>query len=533
MPDMRRAATRLLVATLVLACFPVALSAHPLGNFTINHFARLEVGRETIRLRYVIDLAEIPTLQELQRISGALDRPPSRGELDAYLERAAQSYLNSLLLDIDGAAVPLSLTKKNLSLLPGAGGLQTMRLECDLMGQPTRGAGTIRRLRFADNNYADRAGWREIVVLPAAGVSLFDSTAYGSALTDELKSYPGDVLAAPLDERSAELSFTFGPLPAGSRPLLTREGRFAAPASRDRLGELLTLPQLTVSIALLGLLLATLLGAFHAMSPGHGKTVVAAYLIGARGTARHAAFLGLTVTITHTAGVFALGIATLMASEYVIPEKLYPYLSLGSGAIVAMLGFSLLIRRLQAIATGSAHDHVHSPAQQQGHGHHNHGHTHTHYHDHATAQHHDHDHQGHTHTHDGHTHTHLPPGADGTAVTWRSLLALGISGGLLPCPSALMVLLSAISYQRVGYGLLLVVAFSVGLASTLTAVGLAFVYAGRLLNLGGRFATMARVVPLASSLVIAIAGVLIFYGALGEAGFHLSEVFGQAIVRVK
>src|SRR5205085_11155238 len=268
---------------------------------------------------------------------------------------------------------------------------------------------------------------------------------------DELRAYPTDRLAAPLDERTAQLSFTTGPLPVHARPLVARDGRKVEPPARDRLAELIAVPELTVGIALVGLLLAAVLGGFHAMSPGHGKTIVAAYLVGSRGTAKHAVFLGLTVTITHTAGVFALGLITLFAAQYVVPERLYPILSLISGAIVVIIGLSLFIKRLNAALGFVAHEHEHESE-------------HTHSHDHT-----------HEHTHDGHTHTHLPPGADGRRVTWRSLLALGISGGLLPCPSALVVLLSAISLHRVGYGLLLVVAFSFGLACTLTGVGLLFV----------------------------------------------------------
>lgn len=125
----------------------------------------------------------------------------------------------------------------------------------------------------------------------------------------------------------------------------------------------------------------------------------------------------------------------------------------------------------------------------------------------------------------GRPHTHLPPGADGSRVTWRSLLALGISGGLLPCPSALVVLLSAISLHRVGYGLLLVVAFSLGLACTLMGIGLAFVYAGRLVKRrANSFAAgrVTRVLPALSAFVIASVGAVICYEALVNTGFRLS-----------
>src|SRR5260221_7889549 len=199
--------------------------------------------------------------------------------------------------------------------------METMRIECDLSGVFQSGTSTVRTLRFEDRNYADRTGWREIVVSPVSGVSVFNSSAYASAVTDELKSYPGDMLTAPLNERSADLSFVHGPMPSGMHPLLTRNGARAVAPQQNRLAEIIQLPELTLGLALLGMLTAMLWGGLHALSPGHGKTVVAAYLVGSRGTVRHAGFLGLTVTITHTAGVLALGLITLLASEYILPER--------------------------------------------------------------------------------------------------------------------------------------------------------------------------------------------------------------------
>ena len=218
----------------------------------------------------------------------------------------------------------------------------------------------MHRLRFEDQNYSDRIGWRELIVSPLAGTSIFNSSAYGNSITDELKAYPSDMLAAPLDERTMEFSFTRGAIPAGAQPLLARNGRPAPGPTRDPLVELIAVPQLTVGVALFGLLIAVLLGGLHALSPGHGKTVVGAYLVGSRGTARHAAFLGLTVTITHTAGVFALGVVTLLASQYVVPEQLFPVLSLLSGVIVVTIGASLLIRRVRAAIGWHSHDHAHN-----------------------------------------------------------------------------------------------------------------------------------------------------------------------------
>jgi ABC-type nickel/cobalt efflux system permease component RcnA len=274
---------------------------------------------------------------------------------------------------------------------------------------------------------------------------------------------------------------------------------------------------LTPLVALLGLLLAAGLGALHAMSPGHGKTVVGAYLVGSRGTAKHAAFLGLTVTVTHTSSVFALGLLTLFASHYVLPETLFPYLSLASGVIVLAIGLTLFVRRLRsAFGLAGVEGHHHHHAHEHGH---EHEHAHTHTHGDETL----------THSHGGREHTHMPPGADGRPLTWRSLLALGVSGGLLPCPSALVVMLSAISLGRVGYGLALIVAFSVGLAATLTAVGLLFVYASRFVtSRGAGRGRLVKVLPVLSSLVIACAGAAICYEALAQAGINLPALISHA-----
>jgi ABC-type nickel/cobalt efflux system permease component RcnA len=401
----------------------------------------------------------------------------------------------------------------NVAVKKGASGVPVLRVECDFAGDaPANVATGARRLRFENTNFSERVGWREIVVAPAGGASVFDSTAFGSPLTDELKEYPQDMLAAPLQERIAELSWANGQLPDGATALRTREGKPVA-QTRDRLAELISVREVTPLVALLGLMLAAGLGAMHAFSPGHGKTVVGAYLVGSKGTAKHAAFLGLTVTVTHTAGVFALGLVTLFAAHYVNPEKLFPVLSFLSGAIVLVIGLSLFARRLRAALPGGA-----SPA-------HTHGGGHAHTHEHGDAHHH-HDGSGLTHSHDGGSeHTHLPPGADGSRVTWRSLLALGVSGGLLPCPSALVVLLAAIAAGRVGYGLALVIAFSTGLAATLTGIGLVFVFAGRFLKIPtGGGATIVRVLPVASAFVIACVGAALCYEALGQGGFDFGSL---------
>lgn len=506
----------LLAFTVISACANFTLG-HPLGNFAISHFARLQIGRDEIKLHYVIDMAETPAFQELQKIS-VDGHPPSQAALDAYSKSLASEYLRSLVLQLDNSVVPLTVVSSRLTRAQGLAGMETLRIECDFSGvlpaPPPESTGA-RTLKFEDQNYSERIGWREIVVQSEAGIAVFNSSVYGSSLTDELKSYPAERIAAPLNERIADLSFVRGMAPAGTRPLLTRSGAPAVAARSDRLGQLIQLPKLTIGVALLGMFTALLWGGLHALSPGHGKTVVAAYLIGSRGTVRHALFLGLTVTITHTAGVIALGLLTLLASAYIRPERLFGPLQLASGIMVLAIGFTLFRKRLAAaLGLDGSHTHVdgvthsHSPAGGY-----------QHWHDHAVDDTQEGKDQTLVHAHGGgSSHSHLPPGADGQPITWRSLLSLGIAGGILPCPSALVVLLASIYYQRTGFGLLLVFAFSVGLAGVLSAVGILFVYAGRILKPVGRFYRLEQLLPIFSALVIAGAGVFLCYGALGQIG---------------
>ncbi|MBA2749216.1 MAG: sulfite exporter TauE/SafE family protein [Tatlockia sp.] len=238
---------------------------------------------------------------------------------------------------------------------------------------------------------------------------------------------------------------------------------------------------------LVAICVSFLWGGMHAMSPGHGKTIVGAYLVGARATPQHAVFLGLTTTITHTLAVFALGLVTLFASRFVVPEQLYPWLSFLSGLMVVAIGLNLFISRLRN----------------------------THFH--ATTHHHAHDGYSHHH-HDGNHHNHLPPITDEASPSWRSLLTLGISGGLVPCPSALVVLLSAVALGRVGFGLVMVLAFSLGLAGVLTGLGLLLVRTKRLFDRLPLQMRLVRVLPAVSAFFVALLGLGITTQALMQLG---------------
>jgi ABC-type nickel/cobalt efflux system permease component RcnA len=426
----------LLVAVVALV-LPVIASAHPLGNFTVNSFSRIEVAESRVYVHYVLDLAEIPTFQ-----AGKVDAR-------AYARRIARGAR----LTVNGRRAQLLPVESDLVHPVGAGGLKTTRFEVVLQGPRLESPSKI---VYRDTNYSDRIGWREIVVGDAPSRSR------------ELREYPSDLLSSPLDITSVQTRLVPGSDPE-TRPHVTvgpavqasdrvADSGFAALVNQERLG-------FWVVLASLGA--ALFWGMAHAFSPGHGKAIVTAYLVGQRGTPRHAALLGVIVTVTHTIGVFALGLVTLLLSHFIVPDDLYPWLNLVAGVLVVGIGASVLRARWKH---GRAHAH--------GQDHHHH--------------HHDHD------------------------LSRRSLIAVGVSGGLLPCPSALVVLLAAISLHRVGFGMLLVVAFSVGLALTITAIGLVAVFARsafQRLSFDGRLISL---LPAASALVILAAGLAMTVNALPE-----------------
>ena len=507
-----------LLSGFFILIFAAIATAHPLNNFSVNQYSRLEVEKSGIKIRQVLDMAEIPTFQEQAAIDADKNGTLSEDELNAYADKITPQFLANLRLSVNNQPLALRAESKEITTPPGEGNLPTLRIQWDLIADlPDKNA--LNRVVFENKNYAERLGWSEIVINRTSGISIFDSAAFGSGITDELKAYPQETLNAPLTERTAEFSFTTGALPENAKILQNRDGHTTAAVQTDRLAELINVPEVTPSIIFFGLLLAFGLGAMHAMSPGHGKAVVGAYLVGSKGTPKHAAFLGLTVTITHTLGVFALGLITLFASNYILPERLIPFLSFISGLLVLYIGLTMFKSRLFAVLgwenAGHHHGHEHSHGDEHSHSHnaqheHSHG---EHKHEHHSHSHdeHSHSHDNLTHTHDGHTHTHLPP----EDISWKSLLALGISGGLLPCPSALVLMLSAISLNRVGYGILLTLVFSFGLAATLTAVGLVFLYVGKAFgNSGLAENRILKALPVFSAFVIACLGAVICYNSL-------------------
>ena len=329
-------------ALFLLLGLPVVASAHPLGNFSTNRYSRLEVGPDGLRVHYILDLAEIPTFQEIQAVIDTdRDGQASEAEASAYAARKADDLRGNLRLTVNGAPVALATQDTRLAFLDGQGGLKTLRLTVTYSA-PLISDGA---LVYRDDNYPDRMGWKEIVAQAATGAELQSASVPVQDVSHELQSYPDDMLTSPLDVREARLTFALGAGKAGTAGV---PRAVPVPKPQDALAELVGRRELSAPVILLSLAVALMLGAIHALSPGHGKTMVAAYLVGSRGTWRHAIFLGATVTLTHTSGVFALGLITLYAQRYILPEQLYPWLSLISGLLVVGIGVSLVATRLRA-----------------------------------------------------------------------------------------------------------------------------------------------------------------------------------------
>jgi len=478
---------RLLVigALLLGLLVPAVASAHPLGNFTINHYTRIQPSGDHVYLLYVLDMAEIPTFQAKADVE-------RQGET-AYGASLSARIAKNLRLQVGGQTLRLHELSHALAFPRGVGGLDTTRLEIVLdAGAVPAGGG---ELTYEDRNYPNRLGWKEIVIAPTAGAQTASASVGRTSVSSELLAYPKDRLQSPLDVTTAHAALTPGEGP-GTPPEI--DGRqldapaHVSSATSSGFAGLITKENLSAGVILLSLLLAMFWGAAHALSPGHGKAIVAAYLVGTRGTARHALYLGGIVTVTHTIGVFALGLITLALSELIVPERLYPWMNLIAAVLVVLVGVSVLRLRVldwRRRRRAPAHDHDH---------HHDHDHDHSPGHEHG-------------HSHGGeHHHHHVPEDGMG----WKGLLGVGISGGLLPCPTALVVLLAAISLHRVGYGLVLIVAFSIGLAATISGIGLLAIGAKSLFRRTTFQGPVVRLLPAASALVILAFGIAMTIRAL-------------------
>jgi nickel/cobalt transporter (NicO) family protein len=515
-----RASLSIVVAVGLVAAVPAIVLAHPLGNFTINHYAGIRVEPDRVLLDIVIDHAEVPAFQARQDFDIDLDGSVSDAELEAARTPACEAIADDLRLSVGGAAAGLRLIEAGLSFPLGVGGLSTMRQVCAFEAplDPLIAADPV-TISFTDVSYAERLGWREIVAV-GSGVTLgaIDGELRGAGVSDRLRAYPEDRLATPLADEALTIVVTAGGATldafdvADARPVAGAASPRPEPAATPgpaavpggvgggELPAIFREADLTPLVLLVSLLTAAALGAGHALTPGHGKTLMAAYLVGTRGSARHALGLGISVSVSHTAGILALAAVVVAAADVLPPDVVVRWAPLvAAGSIVAIGGWMLAgeIRRRRA----NRDDHAH--ADQHAHGG-SHGHAHPH---------------GHDHDHP-HSHPHAP--VPGSTITWRSLFLLGLAGGLIPSTSALLILLGAIAAGRPAFGFILVVAFGLGMAAVMSGVGLALVAARDRfdrIQVDGGVARIREAVPLAAAVVVFGFGVVLTAQAISAAPF--------------
>jgi nickel/cobalt exporter len=441
---------RLLVLPLLVLgalAAPASAHAHPLGNFTINTSVSLVIREDEVVVDYAVDMAEIPAFQERATIDTDRDGLVSSAETAAYKEDACAALEGGLRLIVDGAPARLTVRSSDLSLPAGQAGLRTLRLSCILGTAVPRRA--THDLVFEDANYPDRLGWHEVTAV-GDGATIVHSDVPKASPSLRLTSYPKN--ARPSNVRSATVAFRPGgsPLRAGSA------SEMATQPTGGILADFASRPEL--SAGLIGLMIAAAIavGAIHALGPGHGKSLIGAYLVGSGGTLRQAMGVGAAVSVMHTASVLGLGLLVLTAERLFAPERVYPWLGLASGLVALVLGAALLVSRLHALSERRRH---------------------------------------------GHDHPH-----PARPLSRRGLIALAFAGGILPSPSALVVLLGSVSIGRPGLGLVLIAAFSLGLAASLIAVGAVAIRA-RDIATGRLPARLMRLAPVVSAGCIALAGV--------------------------
>jgi ABC-type nickel/cobalt efflux system permease component RcnA len=461
---------RSLPLAVAIAALPAVAAAHPLGNFSINHYAAVTVTTDAIEVDLVIDLAEIPTIEVLPAIDRDADGDVVADELAVAAGPACRARAADLRVAVAGRPLSLTVESSAIELAPGAGGLRTMRTACILaasIGQTIESPATV---EIADEGDPDRLGWREIVVR-GAGVAVDPQAAMD--VSRRLTAYPDDLIERPLDERSVVVTVS----PGGGGTTAPGPDAGASPESGNS-SPGIDFGAFSPAAALLGVLLAAATGAGHALTPGHGKTLMAAYLVGTRGRPRDALLLGLAVTASHSLGVLALAGIVLVAGGALPADRLYPVLSGLSGLLVVGIGAWLLIGCLRQ---RRVHDHAHR-----------------------------------------HDHPHLHPHPhDAGGVGRGGLLAIGLAGGMIPSPAALVLLLGAIAAGQPAYGLLLAVAFGAGMAVVLVALGL-LVVRGRaqVVAVARRLPALVRLapaVPWVAAAVVLVGGIALTGGAVAAA----------------
>ena len=496
---MRAARRALVLAILAGFLLPAIVLAHPLGNFTINHYAGLRIEPDRVTLDLVIDQAEIPAFQARQALDANEDGEVSDAELEAGRVPSCAALTDDLYLAVEGASVEPTLTAAGVELRPGVGGLSTLRLVCVFEASLAAPVASGSRVEFADTSFAGRLGWREIVVEGSGvGVTPVEGELRDSSISERLEAYPADRLDSALADERVVVAVTQGgaelppvavpdatpvePGPGTSATSASAQGPQSVAAVPGGVGgeipALFQTPDLTPFVLLISLATAAALGAGHALTPGHGKSLMAAYLVGTRGTPVHAIGLGLSVSASHTLGILALAAVIVGAQGVLNPDLVVRTAPLLAAAGIVAIGSWMLISELRRRRAARAAGHDHGDRD------------------------HDHDHSQ-PHSHGGIPHSHLP--TKGATVTWRSLFVLGLAGGLIPSTSALLILLGAIAGGRPAFGVVLVVAFGLGMAAVMTGVGLALILArGRIDGLAAdsKLGPLRAWLPLAAACLV-------------------------------
>ena len=508
-----------LIVTFMFALLFLATpaGAHPLGNFTINHLTKITVTPGRASLRYVLDMAEIPTFSTLRAASssGSLDAP----RLAAWGRTEATTLLPALHLQSGATPLALSIERVATRTRPGAGGLPTLYLVLDARATlPV----TSSRLTYRDDTFPGRIGWHDVVVAPR------------TEPTHELSAYPSALIGSPRATTAVSLALRDG-IVASVQTEETADGTPAAASlpsavRSNQLSDMLARGTSDWGFVALTFLVAIALGALHALEPGHGKTLLAVSLVGARATVKQAAILAAALTVAHTIGVLALGIAINLFKGYFVPEAIYPWITLGSGIVIAVIGARAVSRQILA-RQPLAHGHTHEHAAL-----HPHEHAHVHR---PGAERSDHVHAGHDHAHGSHAHSHehddlaharshaIPGNAP---LTFGGTVWAAMSGGVAPCPAALVVLLAALALNQVAYGIFVIVAFSFGLAVTLTGLGIAVVRGASFLQGRPQFERFALYGPLVSAVVISAIGAVMVGQGFAQQGMSISPLAITAIV---
>lgn len=485
---------------MVLTAAPAA--AHPLGDFTVNTHVGLRVEPAAVALDVVVDVAEVPTLRAFPGVSSAPSDAVPEADQRAYRERTCPALRDAVDVQLGGVPVALDVVDSTLRFPPGNAGLVTARLHCAL--RSAAGLTTVGQvLALTDSLAVQPVGWREITAT-GDGVVLAASDVPVVSVSQVLRDYPEDMLSAPLDQRSATIEVVEGSgviLGAAADPDGPPQTELRRGDSRaDAFLDLVSTTRLGLGSGVVALVLAVVLGGLHAVAPGHGKTLIAAYLVGRNGSARQAALIGVSVTVTHTAGVLVLGVL-LSAAVLTAPEQAYRWLSLASGLLLVTIGLALLRAALHGHQHGHQHGHEHGTTGAS----HGHGPA-----DGARSR------GGvltavRMHERTGHVDRSVAPGSN------RGLLGLGFVGGMVPSPSALVVLLGGVALGRTWFAVLLVLAYGMGMALALVGTGLLLVRArGRIERwssagtLAGRHSTAAlrvvRALPVLTSGVVVVLG---------------------------